>query len=77
VLAEHLQEGGLREAGWISRLRTDGKRTTAAGELIGYVLNIGERDLRISVEDSIKELALAAPVVGTRIGDNVRASFHE
>jgi CBS domain-containing protein len=73
----HLEEESLRETGWLNLLRPGGKRTAAARELIGYVTDIDEVGIKLRVEDSTEELALDAPVLGIRIGDYIRVSFHE
>ena len=73
-----LREESLRETGWLGRLRADGRLTPWANQtLVGNVLEIGENQLKLRVQGSIEEFALAEPVPGISVGDRVRVRIHE
>lgn len=76
--SHHLHEESWREAGWLTRLRAEGKLGAATPKiLVGRVVEIGDSRLKLQVEDSVEEIALHCPSIGIRAGDFVRVDFRE
>ncbi len=74
----HLHDESVREHGWLRALRSESRNGSSAGQtLIGYVLEIGENSLKLSVNNSVEEFPLATPVRGVSPGDRVRVNVSE
>ena len=73
----HLHEESWREAGWLHRLRRDGKRRGELCAIEGNVVGAGEGHLKLRVQDTVEDLAVDFAIIGIRPGDHVRVSFHE
>jgi CIC family chloride channel protein len=73
----HLHEESWREAGWLHKLRRDGRRRGELGAVEGHVVDVGEGHLKLRVQDAVEELAVDFAITGIRPGDHVRVSFEE